>query len=71
MQRSRLARYKSEPIVDQVAAAIKEMTEVGYSSAGISYALDLVADCRVNISKLDDAIQLVMSGPQLAGSETP
>ena len=64
-----LTRYVSGPIVDQVAAAIKEMTEIGYSSAGISYALDLVADCRVNISKLDDAIQLVMSGPQLAGSE--
>ncbi|MBS1805498.1 MAG: phospholipase [Acidobacteria bacterium] len=45
------------------------MAKIGYSSAGISYALDLVADCRGNISKLDDAIQLVMSGPQLAGSE--
>ncbi len=64
-----LSRYVSEPIVDQVAAAIEEMTKIGYSSAGISYALDLVADCQVNTSKLDDAVQLVMSGPQLAGSE--
>lgn len=64
-----LSRYVSEPIVDQVAAAIEEMTEIGYSTAGISYALDLVADCRANFSKLDDAIQLVMSGPQLVGSE--
>jgi hypothetical protein len=64
-----LARYVSELIVDRVAAAIKEMAEVGYSSAGISYALDLVADCQANVLKLDDAIQLVMSGPQLAGSE--
>jgi len=64
-----LTRYVSEWVADQVAAAIEEMAKIGYSSAGISYALDLVADCRSNISKLDDAIQLVMSGPQLAGSE--
>ena len=66
---SSLARYVSEPILDQVAGALEEMATVGYSAAGIAYALDLLADARSNIPKLDDVVQLVMSGPQIAGFE--
>ena len=41
----------------------------GNTAEGIAYALDLLADARSNIPKLDDVLQLVMSGPQMAGIE--
>lgn len=66
---SSLARYVSEPIVDQVAAAFDEMASLGYSAAGMAYVLDLLSDARSRVPRFDDVIQLVMSGPQLAGSE--
>ena len=66
---SSLARYVSEPILDEVTGALEGMATVGYTAEGIAYALDLLADARSNIPKLDDVLQLVMSGPQVAGLE--
>ena len=66
---SSLARYVSEPILDGVIDALEEMTTVGYTAAGIAYALDLLADTQSRLPKLDDVVQLVMSGPQMAGFE--
>ncbi len=64
-----LARYVSVPILGQVAGALEEMATVGYPAAGIAYALDLLADARSNTPRLDDVVQLVISGPQIAGFE--
>jgi hypothetical protein len=66
---SSLGRYLAEPIAAPVSAHLQEMSDTGMNPVATAYSLDLLASARSEISSIGDLIDLVLTGPPIAGAE--
>jgi phosphatidylserine/phosphatidylglycerophosphate/cardiolipin synthase-like enzyme len=64
-----LSRYMAAPLASSVSADLQAMAGVGMQPAAIAYSLELLASARSENSGAGDLIDLVLSGPQVAGAE--
>jgi len=66
---SSVGRYMAEPIAGPVSAHLQEMSDTGMQPAATAYSLDLLASARSDTSSISDNIDLVLTGPSVAGAE--
>src|ERR1035438_10399401 len=66
---SNLDRYLAEPIASAVSAHLQEMSVTGMNPVATAYSLDLLASVRSETSSICDLIDLVLTGPPIAGAE--
>ena len=66
---SGLGRYIASPLASSVSADLQAMAGIGMQPAAIAYSLELLASNRSENSGVGDLIDLVLSGPQVAGAE--
>jgi hypothetical protein len=64
---SSLSRYITEPTAGPVASALQVMADVGMSQAATAYTLELLASSISERPPIGDLIDLVMTGPPIAG----
>lgn len=66
---SSLGRHMAESIAGSVSAHLQEMSDTGMQPTAIAYSLELLASARSELSSVGDLIDLVLTGPQVAGAE--
>lgn len=66
---SSLGRYLSDATAAAVSASLQEMADTGMQPAATAYTLELLASARSELSSVGDLIDLVLTGPQIAGAE--
>ena len=64
-----IGRFLPNTLVDAIAQTVNEMPALGFSAEGIACTLELLAASRAANGNPEDFVELVMSGPQLAGFE--
>jgi len=66
---SSLGRYVAEPTAALVSAHLQELSDTGMNPVATGYSLDLLASARSETASIDDLIDLVLTGPPIAGAE--
>jgi phospholipase D-like protein len=65
---SGVARYAPSPLSVEVSAALAEMAALGMAPAAMGYTLRLLSQEREGAQALSDRVDLVWTGPEVAGS---
>lgn len=66
---SSLGRYLAEPLAAPVSASLQAMAYTGMQPAAIAYSLELLASASSEHPSIGDLMDLVLTGPQVAGAE--
>lgn len=64
-----LGRYLDETAAPDVSSQLNEMSGIGMERTAIAYSLELLASARLESSSASNLIDLVLTGPQVAGAE--
>jgi phosphatidylserine/phosphatidylglycerophosphate/cardiolipin synthase-like enzyme len=64
-----LGRFVDGTLVDSVSVNLQIMADTGMSPTATAYALELLASACLKHPSISDLIDLVLSGPQVAGAE--
>jgi hypothetical protein len=64
---SSVSRFFTEPLATSVAADLQAMADIGMQPAAAAFSLETVASALSIHPRIEDAIELVMTGPQVAG----
>jgi hypothetical protein len=64
---SGLGRYMTETLAASVSRSLQEFAETGLNPAAAAYTLELLASALSERPSIDDLIDLVMTGPPIAG----
>jgi phosphatidylserine/phosphatidylglycerophosphate/cardiolipin synthase-like enzyme len=66
---SSLGRFVAEPLAPWVAASLQYMADAGMQPSAAAHTLELLASAVSGHSPVEDLVDLVMTGPPVAGQE--